>query len=582
MRVSQLAKWLLVACRRLAAEPPPGLLARLIAAHEFGHTALPLDPDAALQPTDGARDGASNGADSVLETFAGHAQLARFAVLERQVAHRLCELALAPQEAVANLAQMVAAQTELYASDGTLNAQALAIAVALSQPLAVIHGGPGTGKTTTLYWLLQACEQRFGKDFRIALAAPTGKAATRMLDAISARAQVSGRPLANLIHAATLHRLLGYRPWRRWRHDANHPLPWDMVIIDEASMLDLELFARLLSALPKHARLVLVGDPDQLPPVAPGSILPEILANASVTSTRRSALELAVFPRARRSQHAPLLRPTMADCAVALTRAHRFAAGEALGAFALCVRAGDSDAVIAGLQAGRWPGVQWLPPSEQILHEHLMLRIAEYRALACAPDPQQALAAAARSQWLCALRRGPAGVEALNRWSDHELAEAGQSWFHGRVVMVRANVPQLGLYNGDLGVVWRTPDGSSRVYFMQVQSAQGQAGQSFGMQSFAPQSFEPDELPHVESAFAMTVHQAQGSEFEQVTLWFDHHADAVLTREWLYTGVTRARKSVRIYASEQAIRMAMARKVVRHSTLGLRMAQECRDRLAES
>lgn len=441
-----------------------------------------------------------------------------------------------------------------------LGDQRLAAAVAVLRRLAVISGGPGTGKTTTVLGVLALLlEQDPLRPPRIALAAPTGKAATRLADALRAGRQRLDLPplLAGAIpdEAQTLHRLLGYHPERGFAYDADHPLPVDVVVVDEASMVGLALMEALLRALPAHARLILLGDRDQLASVEAGAVLAEICAAPAgprpAFAARLSALTGLPVSGAGEGP--------LADCMVHLRHSYRFAAGGSIGRLARALQQGDAGAALGILEAE----AIWQPlPAEQGLASALVEVVRAgwkeyFRALQREVEPARIHAAWERFRLLSALRQGPWGAEVLNAVLDARLARAPRrgEHYHGRPVIIRQNDGALGLFNGDVGLTLAGA-GQLRVFFP-------------GREGF--RAFAPERLPAHESAWVMTVHQSQGSEFDDILLLLPDADNPVLSRELLYTAVTRARQGVRLWGTEAALRGALARRMARDSGLEARL-----------
>lgn len=424
--------------------------------------------------------------------------------------------------------------------------QRLAAGVALGRQLALIAGGPGTGKTTTVARVLAALLTT-EPALRIVLAAPTGKAAARMLEALhGARAGLdldllaaSSMPVA----ATTLHRLLGIRPdSAKPRHDAARPLALDVLVVDEASMIDLPLFAKLLDALPATARLILLGDPDQLAPIGPGAVFADLVSlRAGGTAVTPSAL---------------------AACIVTLQQGHRFAADSGIGQLAALARQGDTQACAVLLEAGR-DDVAWQTGTSRDWTAALLQRVAlestGYRGAVAQEDVAAAFRELGKFRLLCAVREGPAGVTQINHLIETRLWGAGPSrpWYAGRAVMIRSNAADLGLSNGDVGITLATAEGL-RVFFMQQD----------GYRAYAPL-----RLPEHEAAFAMTVHQSQGSEFATVALLLPDEDSPVLSRSLIYTAVTRARRKVEVWGHLGVLAAAIARQSERVSGLAGRCAR---------
>ena len=361
--------------------------------------------------------------------------------------------------------------------------------------------------------------------------------------------------------ARTLHRLLGTQPGRvSFRHDATHPLPYDIVVVDEASMVDLPLMAKLVAAVPEHATLVLLGDPDQLPAVEAGDVLGGLCAAcgdglalpAPDAEFAAAMLGALVPPRAELSDAEP---SPLAGARVHLLRGWRQADAVALQALAEAMQQGDRDTVFARLRDDDRTLV-WRHGDAAALADAMRLEaLPAYAAVRDADDPRQALSRASALRVLTALRRGPFGAEHWNAWCAAELG-ARTPYFHGRLLMIAANSERHGLYNGDLGVVWRDAQGDTAVWF---DTAQGL------------RAWRPAQLPAHASAYVTTVHKAQGSEFDSVFLILPDADARVLSRELLYTALTRARRRVSLWAKPEALDRALERRTWRDSGLDARL-----------
>lgn len=421
--------------------------------------------------------------------------------------------------------------TELFPGPNADPDQRRAVAQAASLGVTVLAGGPGTGKTTTIARMLALLFRQGVR--RVALAAPTGKAAARMDEALLAAsgdlpADVAGRVAG--LSATTLHRLLGAQPNRRPRHNRDNPLPYDVVIVDELSMVSLTMMARLTDALGPRTRLVLVGDPDQLNSVGAGAILGDLTA-ASWRST---------------GGQSPVVR---------LQHNYRFK-GE-LGALAEAIRAGDAAQVLALATAGHANLTLTSPDQVQnalrarVVHVGRAIHEAALHA-----DPAEALKQLDRHRLLCAHRHGPHGATTWARQAEFWLRAsvpwfgAEGEWYAGRPVLVTTNQPDWGLYNGDTGVVL-TDTGRPLVHF---------AGSN-------TRPLSPELLGPIQSVDALTVHKSQGSQFDVVSLVLPDVESPLLTRELLYTAVTRARKEVHLIGTEQALQQAVGRIARRASGL---------------
>ncbi|MGV0721001.1 exodeoxyribonuclease V subunit alpha [Mycolicibacterium elephantis] len=410
--------------------------------------------------------------------------------------------------------------------------QRAAAEVALSQGLTVLTGGPGTGKTTTVARLLALLAG--GTRLRIALAAPTGKAAARLQEAVQLevdKLSAADRSALEGLQATTLHRLLGSRPdtSARFRHNRANRLPHDVIVVDETSMVSLTLMARLLEAVRPEARLILVGDPDQLASVEAGAVLADLvdgLGGARIAELKTS---------------------------------HRF--GESIGALASAIRVGDADTAVDVLRAGD-DHIEWVDTDEPA--EHLRKVLVPWavalRQAAILGDDSAGLATLNEHRLLCAHRRGPYGVRYWNHQVERWLAErTGEpiwsDWYAGRPVLVTANDYGLGLYNGDTGVTVQR-DGVLRAVIAGTSRVE----------------FATSRLADVETMHAMTIHKSQGSQADEVTVLLPPEDSRLLTRELFYTAVTRAKSRVRVVGPEASVRTAVERRAVRASGLAQRLA----------
>lgn len=447
--------------------------------------------------------------------------------------------------------------------------QKIAVAVCLLKRFAVIAGGPGTGKTHTIGRLLDAVrELANGEKPRVLLAAPTGKAAARLKESL-ARGQGGGPRPPEDVEVFTLHRLLGPEgDGPRFRHHAGNPLPVDLMVVDEVSMVDLALMAKLLDALPPAARLVLVGDRDQLASVEAGSVLGDLCRGMSSAgfSPAFSAVLVEVLgePVPVAGDAGPL-----SDCMVELRLNRRFAGGSAIARLSRAIRSGQAEEVLAELRQGADGSVAWIrgTPAERsrALEEWID---AGYRSDFSRGEPAALLAELDRFKALCALRRGPEGVETLNARIERRLSRTGRigghpggerGWYAGRPVLILRNDYRLRLFNGDIGIC--LPDAK--------RGGEGMAA-FFRDPGAGIRAIPPFLLPEHETVWAMTVHKSQGSEFDDILLILPERDSPVLSRELLYTALTRARRRIALCASEEAVRSAVDRPLRR--TSGLRDA----------
>ena len=414
--------------------------------------------------------------------------------------------------------------------------------LALSRALTVLTGGPGTGKTTTVARLLALLAEQAELDgkprLRIALAAPTGKAAARLLEAVQLEVDalaLADRERLPALAATTLHRLLGSRPdtSSRFRHNRENRLPHDVIVVDETSMVSLTMMARLLEAVRPDSRLLLVGDPDQLASVEAGAVLADLVEG--LTAVVDSPVATLVTP-------------------------HRF--GESIGALADAIRDGDAEAAVGVLAAGG-EHIEWVDVHQpaEVLRKVLVPHALRLREAAVLGDADAALKTLEQHRLLCAHRRGPYGVAYWNRQVERWLSEQTDmplwaDWYVGRPVLVTANDYGLGLYNGDTGVAVLR-DGGLRAAMAT---------------SAGPVQFATGRLADVETMHAMTIHKSQGSQAVEITVLLPPTDSRLLTRELLYTAVTRAREKVRLVGSADQLRAAVTRRAIRATGLSRRLA----------
>jgi exodeoxyribonuclease V alpha subunit len=514
----------------------------------------------------------------------GRLYLHRYFDYERRLAQRLMQLAAAPAPNVADrplqnrLDALFAANAKRLG--GHADWQKIAVALAMSRRLTIISGGPGTGKTTTVVNLL-ACLLEEDPECRIALAAPTGKAAARMLDAIRGRAaQLPAEFAARLPgESFTIHRLLGVTPGSgEFRHRADNRLPLDVLVVDEASMLDLALATRLLEAVPDCARVILLGDKDQLAAVEAGAVFSEICADPSMSPKTRERVATLTGTDPARIVPGPAVEPTpLHDGVVWFSENFRFAADSGIGRLAALVNAGDPAQASAWLRSGGDASVTWLDDSGRTPGAAAMQRaqqgyVAFLHAVQAKTDLAAIFAAFGTFRVLCAEREGPRGVAGLNaalaHWFrttlDHPLDPGSRSaWYPGRPVMVFRNDYVLKLFNGDVGIVLPDGEGEFLVHFPDADGAF--------------RAIAPARLPEHDTAFATTVHKAQGSEFDAVMLMLPVKASRVVTRELLYTAVTRARMRVVIASDADVFAQGVTARTRRHSGLVERMREAMPD-----
>ena len=459
--------------------------------------------------------------------------------------------------------------------------QAAAAGVALSRSFALISGGPGTGKTTTVTRIL-ALLAELDSEARIALAAPTGKAATRLEESIAdqlthlpVNPETRGRIPRK---ASTLHRLLGYSPRTdRFRFGADLPLSVDVLVVDEASMVDLLMMVSLLTALPSHARLILLGDRDQLASVDTGFVFGDLTTAAGLSRGHSAELPAALATTFQRlsgwtgPSPAPATPSQNTDrlltgAAVELQVSYRFRSRPGIGALASAIRSGDERAALQTLDDPALDDVhlQGLPEASRAGQ---ILRELEEPLQACmsASGPEEALERLATFRILAATRVGPWGTQRLNRLVESFLEGKGfntlERFYSGQPVLIESNDYSTRLFNGDLGMIWRH-EGGLWAFFPEEQEGPAATGPSGHLLRRLPLA----KLPPFSTAWSMTVHKSQGSEFDRVLLVLPaKEIGDLLSRELLYTGVTRARERVDLAAPASILESAI-RKTSRRSS----------------
>ncbi len=409
--------------------------------------------------------------------------------------------------------------------------QKIAARVALKKALAIICGGPGTGKTTTVVKILALLLQSTDKRLDIALAAPTGKAAMRLSESIGSSLGRLDLPdkIRSLIprQAATLHRLLGVRLHSpQFRHNRQKPMGWDVVVVDEASMVDLALMSKLVDALKPGARLLLLGDKDQLASVESGAVLGDFIKS-------------------------------LPENTVELKKTYRF--DDNIKNLAESINTGQSERFWAILQDPNLENVTILRSDPLGYIGKQYTKFMEEVLCSHAADVRRIFTAFSSFQVLCATHYGSRGVEGINRMVESSLGRRGfacrpDSWYPGRPVLITRNDYSLDLFNGDIGICLPDPlEGSLKVWF---EKADGRL-----------KSYSPFRLPACQTVFAMTIHKSQGSEFDEVVVVLPEEDNRILSRELLYTAATRARKAVKLVAEQQILLQALSRNIERSSGL---------------
>jgi exodeoxyribonuclease V alpha subunit len=518
------------------------------------------------------------GIDRPLQLVGSALYLDRYWREEQQVATDLEALAGAMDTDV-RLDLLAAGITRLFEGEAPDIRQKQAAAAAVLRRLAVVAGGPGTGKTTTVARIVALLEEQAlaagAAPPLIALAAPTGKAAARLAEAVhteATRLEVDHAIRARMLEleASTIHRLLGWKPrtHSRFRHDRGNRLPFDVVIVDETSMVSLSLMARLTEAVRREARLILVGDPGQLTSIEAGAVLGDIVGPAAdeprMSAVVRGAVEEATGSAVEGS--GPSADVAVGDGIVVLRTVHRFGGG--IETLADAIHAGDADAAIGALAD---ENITWIDTDAgdpaaldtlSIVREAAVTTGLAVIEAARAGDAARAIRELGVFRVLCAHRRGAHGVATwmprIETWLGAELPGFGaDQWYVGRPLLVTENDHGIRLYNGDTGVVVTSP-------------TTGRPTAAFERQGEIV-TFSPTRLAAVETVYAMTVHKSQGSQFDTAAVLLPDPASPILTRELLYTAVTRARSHLMLVGTEESIRAAVDRPIARASGLRQRL-----------
>ncbi|WYD80486.1 MAG: exodeoxyribonuclease V subunit alpha [Candidatus Electrothrix gigas] len=503
-----------------------------------------------------------------------HLYLYRFLCYEKFIAttlrHRAVTQLNCNHQLAAQLLRQLFPATE---QGGRINFQEMAAALALLKPLLIISGGPGTGKTHTVARILAViqalhAQQQQGprkKILKVALAAPTGKAAARLEESLrQAKLSLPEEFRRNIPEQAqTLHRLLGSRPGTApFRFNRENPLYLDLLILDEASMIDVEMMVSILEALPEKTRIILLGDRNQLASVEAGSLFADLCGHDEPQWSSQICTQLEQLcnsPGVLSSAAGQAGVSPLADSLVVLRTSYRFQDNSGIGALASAVKKCSIEQVqqvitahFTDVEAVQYTGKkrkQWL--KEQI--------IQGFQPMLTASTPEQAFAAMEGFRLLCALRKGPDGVQGINTLVTQVLRQAGlislqkTEWYHGRPIIILRNQYEMQLFNGDTGILWQDEKGLLRAWFRRSDN-------SLTSMSCA-------RLPEHETAYAITIHKAQGSEFDQVLLVLPEEESQVLTQELLYTGITRARNKLILCASLARIATTVQKKTQRFSGL---------------
>ncbi|RLB32616.1 MAG: exodeoxyribonuclease V subunit alpha [Deltaproteobacteria bacterium] len=449
-----------------------------------------------------------------------------------------------------------------------VNWQKVAAAVSMLKKFCVVTGGPGTGKTSLIARILALFVKLQPDEVpRVALLSPTGKGASRLQEAVKSakrRLDIQEQMLMALPEqASTIHRLLGSihgSPY--FRYNARNRLPVDIVVVDEASMVDLALASKLMQALPDHARLILLGDKDQLSSVEAGSVLGDICGAGRLNAFSKNLCSDLKALTGYEIHPGESAGPGIRDCIVELRKSYRFGAQSGIWHVSDAVNRGNAQLAISRLRDERYSDIRWkeiqsFPDFQRAIEQRFL---KEFEGIFRLSDPYEVFERFSRFRILCALREGPYGVEAVNAIVERilrrrRLIRDQGSWYRGRQILITRNDYELGLYNGDVGIVLEDPHKGEglRVYF---------EGPEGGLRHF-----HPFRLPEHETVYAMTVHKSQGSEFDRVLMLLPDRDSPVLTRELIYTGITRAREFVEIWGNEKVLMEAVSRRTQRTSGL---------------
>lgn len=439
------------------------------------------------------------------------------------------------------------------------NWQAIAAINALLQSFAIITGGPGTGKTTTIAKLLHLLYFQ-NPDIRVAIAAPTGKASARMSESLQKAANSFDEPTQVFFKTLvpnTIHRLLGYIPKSiYYKHNNEQPLPYDVVIIDESSMVDIALFAKLLDAIAPTTKLILLGDKDQLASVEAGSTLGDICQAVNLNAFTPSHFQLLSNITPIHSDDEKITNQALSNHIVALQKSHRFSSTSGIGQFAKAIIHND----VYTLQ-------QFLANHDAAIHidstteQSYIEQFAQgYKAYIQEADIFTALQRFNDVKILCAVKDGPAGLHHANTivekyLAQQQLIQPNYTFYEHMPIMITQNDYNLGLYNGDIGIVRKDEKGILKVWFIDNEAER------------TVKAVLPGFINMYETVYAMTIHKSQGSEFDEVLILLPHTESKILTKELIYTGVTRAKQKVYIQTDRDTFLQACDTPVSRGSGL---------------
>ena len=430
--------------------------------------------------------------------------------------------------------------------DGETDWQKVAVYLSLIKDFLIISGGPGTGKTFTVSKIIESLQKFNTTGTRIALAAPTGKAAQRLTDTLSVSTELE-------LTAQTLHRLLGARIDGTFVYGKNKKLPYDIVIVDEASMLDLRLWIQLVRSLGKQTKLIVLGDKDQLSSVEAGAVLGDICEGAKNEFTPSLSEVLAKNNIQFNQQAADTT--ALNDCIVLLTKSYRFGEDSGLKLLSEAINTSDVEGALRILKDENIKDVHWIEPNAQTVSEVIEKYCVATYTKSVGLNSVEKFEAYREAQILCAIKRGPFGVEHVNHETEERIKEKSglprnREWFEGRFILFTRNDRGLKVQNGETGIYFSDKD-SAKILVEGNVDRQISAGRV--------QDFQP--------AYAITVHKSQGSEYKNVALILPNEQNAILSKEFLYTGVTRTRRNALIVATKEILEFTIRQKISRNSGL---------------
>ncbi len=453
----------------------------------------------------------------------------------------------------------------LFPQKDTSDSQMLSSLIALISPFCVISGGPGTGKTSIVAKILALLVAISEKTPKILLSAPTGKASARLKQAISKiKQQLSiDQGIKDIIpsEAYTIHRMLGYMPRSfRFRYNKDNRLPADVVVVDEASMIDLPLMSKLIAALPDDCELIILGDKDQLSSVEPGSVLGDICGDTNGISPL-----IKEFYKLLKDGKSDLFCPkklNIRDCIAELDRSYRFSERSGIYQLSKAVNRGDKEKVRQILEYDRYDDVSFkkIVRIDQLKKNLERVVLNEYTRYLRLKDPYEAIMSFESFRILCPLRWGDYGVKRINRLveeilQEHSFIHMDSPWYAGRPILIVENDYELGLFNGDVGILIPDPESNNeiRAFFVDPDGK--------------IRKFLPIRLPKHETVFAMTVHKSQGSEFDRILFILPDTYFPIITKELIYTAITRARNFVEIWGKMEIIEKGVSQRIMRSSGL---------------